>query len=87
MGVTILQRVPPTLCLLRIEFLNAMSILITKGFIFMEGLFSWKACGPYVIWEKGDTDWKEDKKRIVDHFLLFEIGYGLESCLGEEMCM
>jgi len=39
-----------------------MGILITKGFIFMEGLFSWKVCGACVIWEKGDIDWKEDKK-------------------------
>ncbi len=30
----------------------------------MEGLFSWKACGPCVIWEKGDVDWKEDKKGL-----------------------
>ncbi len=28
----------------------------------MEGLFSWKVCGACVIWEKGDIDWKEDKK-------------------------
>jgi hypothetical protein len=48
--------------LLKVEFLNAMGILIIKGFIFMEGLFSWKACGPCVIWEKADIDWKEDKK-------------------------
>jgi len=41
-----------------------------------------------VIWEKGDTVGRKIiKKRIVDHVLLFEIGYGLESCLGEEMCM
>jgi len=50
--------------LLRVEFIGAMGILITKGFIFMEGLFSWKACGPCVIWEKGDIDWKENKKEL-----------------------
>jgi len=30
----------------------------------MEGRFSWKACGACVIWEKGDIDWKENKKEL-----------------------
>ncbi len=54
------------------------------GILIIKGLFSWKACGPCVIWENGDINQKEDKKRLWIIYLYSRLDMAWKVLLGKK---